>query len=154
VGAQEEWPYDIARFAVQPPDSCYRSGLSSRALVYQRVAQDASHVKAVLAEGFDIVFGFSCLPQLESVEMARTGVLAMPGPSNQQVLGGHCVRAIGYTGAALPDIPAEHFIIANSWGLEGALKGYFAMPYAYLLIQTLPPASGPSRRWRNREHSR
>jgi C1A family cysteine protease len=54
----------------------------------------------------------------------------MPGP-DEEVLGGHAVLAVGY------DDSAECFIVRNSWGSGWGKKGYFTMPYSYLLEQNL-----------------
>jgi C1A family cysteine protease len=43
------------------------------------------------------------------------------------VLGGHAVLAVGY------DSAANRFIVRNSWGPAWAMKGYFTMPFEYLL---------------------
>ncbi len=62
--------------------------------------------------------------------MAKTGVLNMP-TSAEQVVGGHAVMAVGY------DDVAQRFIVRNSWGAKWGMKGYFTMPYAYLITGNL-----------------
>ena len=47
--------------------------------------------------------------------------------AGEKQLGGHAVLAVGY------DEDQQRFIIRNSWGPHWGLKGYFTMPYAYLL---------------------
>jgi len=47
------------------------------------------------------------------------------------VLGGHAVLAVGY------DDDQQRFIVRNSWGDTWGIKGYFTMPYAYLLDSNL-----------------
>jgi len=49
----------------------------------------------------------------------------MPQPS-EQMLGGHCVTAVGYNDAR------QRFIVRNSWGSGWGKGGYRTMPYAYL----------------------
>jgi len=51
--------------------------------------------------------------------------------SNEQVVGGHAVVAVGY------DEAKQWFLIRNSWGARWGLKGYFTMPYAYLTDRNL-----------------
>src|SRR5262249_61934311 len=65
----------------------------------------------LLAEGYPFVFGFTVYTKFESQEMARTGVLSMPGP-DEDVVGGHAVLAVGY------DDASETFIVRNSWGAD------------------------------------
>ena len=62
--------------------------------------------------------------------MAKSGVLNLPG-SGEGVVGGHAVLAVGY------DDVAQRFIVRNSWGAKWGQKGYFTMPYAYLLSAQL-----------------
>ena len=47
--------------------------------------------------------------------------------SREKVLGGHCVVAVGY------DATKRVFIVRNSWGRGWGMKGYFTMPFEYLL---------------------
>lgn len=130
------WPYDIAKFMDQPSRRCYSEARSSLVLKYERVAQDRDALRAVLAAGLDIVFGFTVYESFEDEYTARTGIVRMPG-RGEHAISGHCVRAIGYTDVALPDVPARHFICANSWGSDWGLKGYFALPYEYMISDDL-----------------
>ena len=54
----------------------------------------------------------------------------MPGRSERQ-LGGHAVMAVGY------DDAEGRFIARNSWGPAWGVKGYFTIPYEYLLDSNL-----------------
>lgn len=82
-------------------------------------------MKACLASGYPFAFGFTVYENFESDAVAATGVVPMPGTS-EQVLGGHAVLAVGY------DDAQQRFIVRNSWGSAWGMGGYFTMPYAYL----------------------
>ena len=82
-------------------------------------------MKACLASGYPFVFGFTVYESFESPQVAKTGVAALPGPS-EAVVGGHAVLAVGY------DDAQHSFLVRNSWGDGWGMKGYFTMPYAYL----------------------
>ncbi len=125
-GKPYDWPYDIARFAERPPAPCYAFGLDHQVLVYRRVPRVLSQMKGCLASGFPFVFGFTVYESFESQEVARTGVVPMPG-ARERALGGHAVAAVGY------DDGAQRFAVRNSWGRGWGAKGYFTMPYAYLI---------------------
>lgn len=120
------WPYDISKFAVKPPAAAYKNALLHKSLIYQRVPQDVTSIKSAIAAGTPIAFGFTVYTAFESQEMANTGILNMPGPT-EQVLGGHAVVIVGY------DDATQRFKIRNSWGLGWGLNGtgYFTMPYQY-----------------------
>lgn len=120
-----DWPYDISKFAQQPPQSAYQDALSDRTVQYQRVVQNLNQFKGCLASGFPFVFGFTVYDSFESDQVAQTGVVPMPAP-DENVLGGHAVMAVGY------DDSQQRFIVRNSWGETWGMQGYFTMPYAYL----------------------
>lgn len=130
VCPETEWPYDIAKFAVKPPATCYRHAKKYRAIGYQRVVQSLTQMKGCLASGYPFVFGFTVYESFESDQVARTGVVPMPAAA-EKVLGGHAVLAVGY------DDTAQRFIVRNSWGRRWGIAGYFTMPYAYLADDNL-----------------
>jgi C1A family cysteine protease len=66
----------------------------------------------------------------ESEQVAKTGIVPMPEPA-EQVMGGHCVVAVGY------DNSTRNFIIRNSWGAGWGKGGYCMMPYEYLITPQL-----------------
>jgi C1A family cysteine protease len=55
----------------------------------------------------------------------------MPNTKTESFLGGHAVLAVGY------DDFYQRFMVQNSWGTSWGIKGYFTMPYAYLLDPNL-----------------
>lgn len=130
VCSEADWPYDVSRFTERPPLSCYEKARDHQALSYRRVPRTETQMKACLAAGFPFVYGFSVYESFESVEVAKTGVVPMPG-IDEQFLGGHAVLASGY------DDEKRAFIVRNSWGTGWGDGGYFYMPYAYLLDRGL-----------------
>ncbi len=124
------WPYDIAEFRVQPPDSCYQAAAQHEAVLYQSVAQNLNQMKGCLAAGNPFAFGFTVYQSFESVQVAQTGHAPLPDPS-EQVLGGHAVLAVGY------DDANAWFLARNSWGTDWGMAGYFTIPYSYLLQSSL-----------------
>jgi C1A family cysteine protease len=127
---EKEWPYDIAKFADKPPAGCYKDAVKYQALQYQRVPQALNQMKGCLASGYPFAFGFAVYERFESDAVAKSGVLDLPGPKEKQ-LGGHAVLAVGY------DDAAQRFIVRNSWGSRWGMKGYFTLPYAYLIDSNL-----------------
>jgi C1A family cysteine protease len=124
--AEALWPYDIRRFAVRPPERCYRSAVRERVSQYLRLDHDTPiPLLTCLASGYPFVFGFSVYESFEQPRVATTGVVNMPR-MGERVLGGHAVVGCGY------DLKASRFIIRNSWGMRWGMGGYFTMPFAYL----------------------
>ena len=126
VCPEPEWPYDVARFTRKPSAKCYQDARLDRAVSYQRLIQDLNQMKGCLASGYPFVFGFTVYESFESPGVARTGHAPMPRVGERAV-GGHAVMAVGY------DEAKQWFVVRNSWGTVWGIKGYFTMPYAYLL---------------------
>lgn len=124
------WPYHIPSFKKRPPKPAFVEAMLNQAISYERIAHSLNHMKACLASGFPFVFGFSVYEGFESEQVAKTGKLDMPNASEPS-LGGHAVVAVGYNDTT------QRFLVRNSWGLDWGLKGYFTMPYGYLLDPNL-----------------
>jgi C1A family cysteine protease len=123
------WPYVISKFAVKPSAACYKEALKRQITSYHRILT-LDEMRACLADGFPFVFGFTVYESFESQDVARTGVVQMPQPTERS-LGGHAVLAVGY------DDVQKRFIVRNSWGTGWGQKGYFTIPYNYLANRNL-----------------
>jgi C1A family cysteine protease len=132
VGAPHEaaWPYVIAKFRVKPPAAAFTDAAAHQALLYQRLRPRADQLRGCLASGFPFVFGFTVYESFESPAVVKTGHVPLPGPLESPI-GGHAVLAVGY------DDARAWFIVRNSWGPEWGMRGYFTMPYDYLLDPNL-----------------
>jgi len=128
IGAPPEtdWPYDITKFAIKPPATAYADAKLDRAIAYQRVTRNLQQMQGCLASGYPFVFGFTVYQSFESQAVATTGVMPMPAPGEGK-LGGHAVMAVGY------DNTKRVIIVRNSWGSGWGMKGYFTMPYEFIL---------------------
>lgn len=129
VCSEKKWPYIISKFAVKPSAGCYKEALSHQITSYYRILT-LDEMRTCLADGFPFVFGFTVYESFESSKVARTGTVPMPKPS-ERALGGHAVLAVGYNGKE------KRFIVRNSWGTGWGKKGYFTMPYEYLVDRNL-----------------
>jgi hypothetical protein len=141
-----DWPYVASEFSVKPFAKCYDWALQHRSREYHRVSRKLEDMKGCLAEGYPFVMGFTAYEAFESTEVGSNGVLNLPA-AGEAVVGGHAVLVVGY------DEQAQRFIVRNSWGTAWGDKGYFTMPYQYLLtpdladdfwtIRSTTVASGP-----------
>lgn len=132
---QPDWvlPYsdDANTFKQKPSDACYKDALLHQSLKDESVALTRANVLNTLAAGVPIVFGFTVYSSFESQSTMDTGIMKVPG-FLEQVLGGHCVVAVGY----LLNTPMgnqkikDWVLVRNSWGTDvyGDLKGHFWMP--------------------------
>lgn len=129
VCSEKSWPYNIKKFTKKPTTKCYSEAKMHTIKKYMRI-NSLQEMLQCLAEGFPFVFGFSVYDYFESDTMAVTGVLKMP-KSNESLLGGHAVCAVGY------NQKKKMLLIRNSWGINWGLKGYFWMPYEYVTNRDL-----------------
>jgi C1A family cysteine protease len=125
VYPEEYWPYDPAKYAEQPPTAWEEKVQKDVFKTYWSVGQSATGMKSCLAEGYPFVFGVSCYDSFLSDEVAQTGVVPMPDPS-EQLQGGHAILAVGY------DSAASRVTFRNSWSSGWGDQGYGTIPFEYL----------------------
>jgi len=116
------WPYDVAKFAVKPPQECYQEALKYQILSYHRII-GLNQIKGCLAEGYPVLFGariYGNFPQ-----ETATGAIPMPDIKAGR-LGGHFMVLVGYND------PHRIAIVRNSWGTHWGADGYGTIPYDYL----------------------
>lgn len=122
--AESTWPYDTKRVFTKPSAAAYLDASNRRIATYRRIV-GLNDVRASLAEGVPVIFGFSVPESFESEEVARTGIMKMP-VKGERFVGGHAVLAVGH------DDEREMLLTRNSWGLEWGIEGYFWMPYGVI----------------------
>jgi C1A family cysteine protease len=122
---EDQWPYDVSKYATEPPQKCYQEAVKYQDLSYRRLEQNLEHIKACLASGHPFMFGFFIYSSFESPAVEKSCVVPLPA-AGEKMLGGHAVMAVGY------DDRRGNAILRNSWGPHWAQAGYFEMPYAYI----------------------
>ncbi|HEX8713057.1 MAG TPA: C1 family peptidase [Terracidiphilus sp.] len=123
---ESDWPYDISKFTKRPPAKAYSDAKKDLVSSYSRVAQVLNQMQGCLAQGYPFVLGITVYESFESDAVAKSGVVPMPG-QHEKAIGGHAIVAVGYNNNK------RVFILRNSWGTSWGMKGYFTMPYEYLL---------------------
>lgn len=125
------WPYNIKKFAVKPTDPCYVNALEHQALKVNSIDETFKTMKSFLANGKPFVVGILVYKSFESISVYKTGNVPMPNIRKDQILGGHAVVCVGYNDSS------QKWIMRNSWGPSWGDKGYFYLPYNYLLNPNL-----------------
>lgn len=126
VADESTWPYDVSKFAVEPPKSVWEAAASHKVTSYHSIADgDVATMKSTLASGFLIEFGFQVYDYMMSAEMAKKGFLPVPA-KGESMQGGHAVVLVGY------DDSKQAFLVRNSWGTGWGIQGYFYMAYDYV----------------------
>ena len=126
VCSEIDWPYNIDKFKDKPTENCYNLAISHKTIDYRAISQNLDQLKSALIGGFPVVFGFNVYESFESEEVAKTGIMPIPKP-DEKILGGHAVALVGF------DNVKKVFIVRNSWGSGWGDKGYFYMPYEFIV---------------------
>jgi len=124
---EKDWPYDTKNFKVKPPQKCYLDALQHRAYTVHNISCDMNSMKTSLASGHPFVVGISIYESFESEEVSKTGIVPIPDTDSENCLGGHAVLVVGYNDKT------QMWIVRNSWGEDWGDKGYFYLPYLYLM---------------------
>lgn len=125
VPHESTWPYFPEKFSVKPGKAAYREAMRHRISVYQRL-NTLEDMRACLASSYPFVFGMTLYSSFESEDVAKTGMVPMPKLTEERVIGGHAMCAVGY------DDITSRFLVRNSWGEGWGVGGYCFIPYAIL----------------------
>jgi C1A family cysteine protease len=121
---ESTWPYDVGRFAEEPPAPARAEALEHQAQVYYR-CPSLRTIKASLAQGFPVVGGFTVFESIWDDAVSSSGDIPYPPPSDGAV-GGHAVLFVGY------DDDRQILRLQNSWGTGWGRGGRGTLPYRYV----------------------
>lgn len=118
------WPYDVLKFAIEPPLEAREAALRHQVTAYSRCLTLAT-IRQAIADRYPVVGGFAVPETVLSEECERTGRIKFPGPSDS-IIGGHAVLFIGY------DNNKRLLKFQNSWGESWGQAGYGYLPYRFV----------------------
>ena len=123
------YPYVLANVDYLPPLSAFNNSKRFQKFTYFFVNQDLASLKnALQTYNSPIIFGIMVY---KSFMDATIGQIPMPDTTKEPLLGGHCITLVGYNDVS------QMFTCSNSWSTNWGQKGYFMIPYAYVLDPSL-----------------
>jgi C1A family cysteine protease len=123
---ESDWPYIISKFKIKPPQICYKKAMDHQVLSSRNIRNNSIDMTNALNAGNPFVVGILVYNSFMTSNVAKTGMVPMP-KKGESILGGHAVMVCGY------DNNKKLWICRNSWGTNWGDKGYFYLPYNYLL---------------------
>ena len=125
------WEYSdgLSRFAIEPDAMATAEALKHQALYYYR-CPSLRTIKASIAEGFPVEFGFDVPKDIFDGRAQVTGEVLLPSDPTA-FEGGHANLLIGYDDTAKVGAHVGAFRSRNSWGPSFGLGGDLLIPYAF-----------------------
>jgi len=120
------WPYLSSLLYTTPSSNAYKEGVDYEATRYASLPILLSQMKTALSQKLPFVMGIMVYSSFESKSVSETGMVPIPVPKRETLLGGHAIMVVGY------DDSKSAFLVRNSWGVYWGIQGYCWIPYAYL----------------------
>lgn len=121
------WPYDVKKFATEPPRIAYEEGEKHQALMYERiypVTREA--IMDAIYRGYAVVYGKALHESFMSEQTARTGII--PKPKSK------CVDpVVGYHAMMIGGYEKDFTLELNSWGDDWGMNGLCEVPWDIVL---------------------
>ena len=122
-------PFDPNLFQVMPSPAQALEAITWRAGAYHSLF-NVQDLKTCIFSGYRVRVGINVYDSFEN-DIKSDGLMRLPDPDREQLLGGHEVLAYGFDDSvkcpAAFDVGA--FLVRNSWGAGWGRNGDFWMPY-------------------------
>jgi C1A family cysteine protease len=156
ICSEEMWPYetgtgepnDTGKSYEQPiadPNyyaerDCYKTGQELASYIslngkFIPVTKTLDNFRIALNGGWPIMLSIVLFSSIYNLTKKTGYIVPIPGP-NDPTEGGHAVVCVGYDDTKIYDKKTNKkgvFIMRNSWGVNWGDKGYFYLPYPYLV---------------------
>ena len=93
---ESSWPYDESLFPEKPPVRCYREAVKHQVFVYYHIPQDLYTIKNALNQGYAFIVSIRVYESFESERAYASGIIPLPNPSKERLLGGYSLVCVGY----------------------------------------------------------
>lgn len=120
---ESAYPYTDVNLKTRPDDALVQQARANLISDYYNL-ETFDDLLDCLASGFPVVFGIQVHESFQSEDVASSGMVPTPGP-NDDVCGGHCMKAIGY------DMNRSLVLVDNSWGTGWGIQGRCWLPFDY-----------------------
>jgi C1A family cysteine protease len=110
----------------RPSQAAYDEARRNDITEHMRLDRRIYDIKHSLAEGFSVGAGITIYGSFETPEVAKSGIIPMPN-HGEEFKGAHAVLIVGYS------MTRQVWIVRNSWGWDWGIKGYFELPFAFLM---------------------
>lgn len=132
VTQELNWKYITSMYSSLPSLNAYNKTNLLSNFKYSFVNQDLNAIKLCLTTtNAPIIFGIAVYDSFLTSNVAKTGIVPMPNTNTETLQGGHCILMVGV------DNKNQVFICINSWGVSWGNKGFFTLPYNYVLNSNL-----------------
>lgn len=121
VGLETLCPYDISKFAEKPSEAFFDDLQYHKSVKIERIKRETKDIDQCLLDGCPVIFGFLVYSSFETPEVARTGMVPIPDPSKEKLLGGHAVCIVGH----VKKNGKEYYKVRNSWSSSWGDQGHF-----------------------------
>lgn len=129
------WPYsdDGIQAGKRPPAKCYQIAkreMANFSLLLSYPVQKLDTLKLILVRNIPIIASIRLYESFKG-RGATTGIVTLPNIQTEKPLRKHAVLIVGYS-----DLN-KTFTVRNSWGINRGDKGYYYLPYDYILDKKL-----------------
>lgn len=131
IAPDKDWDYsDYAqRYLQKPTDQAYadaKAHVDLDNIGHAEITQTPEAIKGALISNHAVIIGISVYESFMSPQTAKTGLVSIPNPTTEKLLGGHALLVVGY------DDANKWYIVKNSWNATWGDQGYCYIPYAYM----------------------
>lgn len=125
VCSEKTWPYVEGNILKEPSAEAQTEAQKYKNIDYFRVKNKTNDIKVASSYDYPIVFEMNVYPSFTNENVAKTGMIPLPGKDERVVDKQTCI-IVGFRDSI------ECFICANSLGKEWGERGFFYLPYEYV----------------------